>query len=217
MFRHIPCGPRSFRGGAIVVAAWLGVFVGARPALAVDIVRVEEDWELQVATPDPGSDAPQVTCLFSPTGDVRSVHAAFELNQRSLPSFSPGGLQLQLWNGEVPQGRAQAAATGIMGQPDEIVRWTQSMEIVGGVLKFAVTGGSSTTWGEFGGDGLLKIEVGSELTNLNQYDPQVSVDNTAVGYASNRVKSLVLKRIRVFTSTGDMAEDATPRPVQGQP
>jgi len=193
------------------------MFVGALPGLAVEIVRVEEDWQLQVATPDPQSDAPQITCLFSPTGDISSIHAAFELNQRSVPWFSPGGLQLQLWNGEWPQGHAQAAATAVMQQPDETVEWTQSMEIAGGVLKFAVTGGHSTTWGDFGGDGLLKIEVPTTLTNLNQYDPQVSVDNSAVGYASNRVSSLVLKRVRVVTSDGDVVEDATPRPVQGQP
>lgn len=217
MFRQILCDPRRLRFGAIALAAWLGMSVAALPGLAAEIVRVEEDWQLQVATPDPVSDAPQITCLISPVGDVRSIHAAFELNQRSLPCFSAGGLQLQLWNGESPQGNLQAAATEIMAQPDEIVTWTQSMEIVGGVLKFAVINGHSTTWGDFGGDGLLKIEVPTTLTNLNLYDPQVSVDNSAVGYASNRVTTLVLKRIRVVLSTGEMVEDSTPRIVQSQP
>lgn len=217
MFRHVDDAPRRLRFGAIALVASLGMFIAALPGPAAEIVRVEEDWQLQVATPDPVSDAPQVTCLMSPVGDVRSIHAAFELNQRSLPYFLAGGLQLQLWNGESPQGNIQAAATQIMAQPDEVVTWTQSMQLVGGVLKFAVTNGHSTTWGDFGGDGLLKIEVPTELTNLNQYDPQVSVDNSAVGYASNRVTSLVLKRIRVVLSTGEMVEETTPRVVQGQP
>lgn len=217
MFRHVLCGPRRLQFGSIALVASLGMFVAALPGPAAEVVRVEEDWQLQVATPDPVSDAPQLTCLISPVGDIRSIHAAFELNQRSLPYFSAGGLQLQLWNGESPQGNVQAAATEIMGQPDEIVTWTQSMEIVGGVLKFAVTNGHSTTWGDFGGDGLLKIDVPTTLTNLNLYDPQVSVDNSAVGYAANRVTSLVLKRVRVVTSTGEVAEDTTPRVVQGQP
>ena len=40
-----------------------------------EVVRVEEDWELVVGTPDANSDAPQVTCVISPTGDVDDVHA----------------------------------------------------------------------------------------------------------------------------------------------
>jgi hypothetical protein len=216
MSRHIEFGFRWFRWGTIGLAAWLGVFVGALPGLAADVVRVEEQWELKVASPDPGSDAPQVTCLVAPVGDIRSVHAAFELNQRSLPSFSPGGLQLQLWNGELPLGHVQAAATVVLGQPDETITWTQAMEVSGGVLRFSILGGQSATWGSFGGDD-LKIEVPTNLVNLNEYSPAVSISNSAVGFAGNRVQSLVLKRVRLVTATGEVAEDATARVVHSLP
>lgn len=215
MSRHIQFDARWFRWGTIGLAACLGVLAGALPGLATDIVRVEERWELKIATPDPVTDAPQVTCLVSPVGGIDSIHAVFEVNQRSLPSFSPGGLQLQLWKGESPLGHMEAAATAVLSEVDETITWTQAMEISGGVLRFTVTGASST-WGDFGGDE-LRIEVPTDLTNLNQYDPTVSINKSAVGYASNRVKSLVLKRIRIVTITGEIAEDATARVVHALP
>ncbi len=194
------------------MAAWLGVLVGIAPGLAADIVRVEETWELQVATPDSASDAPQITCLVSPVNGIGSIHAAFELNQRSLPAFSPGGMQLQLWNGESPVSHVEGAATRVLDQSDETITWTQVMEVSGGTLRFSVAGGQSATWGGFGGSD-LRIEVPTGLANLNEYSPAVSVANSAVGFAANRVRSLVLKQVRVVASTGETAEDATPRPV----
>ncbi|MBI2480844.1 MAG: hypothetical protein HYV60_20120 [Planctomycetia bacterium] len=60
----------------------------------VTVVRIEEDWELVVASPDSNSTAPQVSCTISPLSHVDSIHAAFELNHQSQPEFSAGGLQL---------------------------------------------------------------------------------------------------------------------------
>jgi hypothetical protein len=204
------------RWWAIGLAACLGVCAEAPAALAVDIVRVEEEWELKVATPDPGSDAPQITCVFSPIGDISSLYAVFEVNQRSLPSFSPGGMQLQLWYGDTPLVRTDAEATGVFHESDETVTWTQLLEVSGDQLRFAVVDGHSETWGDFGGDE-LKIDLPIGLANLNQYDPQVSVRHSAVGYASNRVKSLTLKRVRIVARTGETAEDTTVRVVHALP
>jgi len=83
---------------ALVLRAWpllTAMSLAAIPiltgsALAEDtIVRVEEDWELVVATPDAASDAPQVTCTISPTGNLDGIHAVLELNQQSLPAYVP--------------------------------------------------------------------------------------------------------------------------------
>jgi len=51
------------------------------------------------------------------------------------------------------------------------------------------------------------------LPNLNGYDPNASVQNSGVGFASNRVQSLVLKAVRLVTSTGEVLQDTTLRPV----
>jgi hypothetical protein len=180
------------------------------------IVRVEEDWELVVGAPDPDSAAPQVTCVISPLCHVGSLHAAFELNQQSLPAFDAGGLQLQVWNGEVPVSYRGFPNNSVMEQPSETVRWTQAMEVDNGTLTFEIVNGSSTTWGNFGGQGYLKVSISTTLTSLPAYRPSVSVNNSGVGYAANRVESLVLKRIRVHTSTGEVFEDTTERIVHGQ-
>lgn len=202
--------------GAVVWLACLGAIVGPRPGHAVDVVRVEEHWELRIATPDPGNNAPQATCVMSPVGDIRGLHAVFEINQRTQPAFSPGGFQLQLWNGDAPWACVEAGLTEPLGHTDETVTWTQVMEIANGVLRFSVSGGQSTTWGSFGGNDLT-IEVPTELANLNQYDPLVSVHHSAVGFAANRVKSLSLKRVRIVSATGEVAEDATVHVVHALP
>lgn len=201
---------------AVGLLACLGILGGPRPGHALDIVRVEEQWELKIATPEPGSDAPQATCVMSPVGDIAGLHAVFEINQRTQPCFSPGGLQLQVWSGDAPWAHVEAGGNEELACSNETVSWTQVMEISGGVLRFSVCGGQSTTWGSFGGSDLT-IEVPTDLANLNQYDPLVSVHHSAVGYAANRVKSLSLKRVRIVSAAGDAAEDATVRVVHALP
>jgi len=211
---HLALGARSWplRGFLVV----LFVVVWATIAAADDsatIVRVEEDWELVVATPDTDSNGPQLACVISPVGDLNSVYATFELNHQSLPSYVPGGLQLQVWNGETPVSHRKFPTEAILSDPGETVRWTQSVEVVDGGVAFEITNGSSTTWGAFGGQGYLKSTVSTCLADLNGYKPTVSVDNSGVSYAGNRVESLTLRRVRVFASTGEMLEDTTVRPV----
>lgn len=178
-----------------------------------EVVRVEEDWELVIGIPDSNSDAPQITSVFSPTGNVESLHAAFEVNHQSLPDFAPGGLQLQLWNGEFPQASRKFPSGAVMSHVGESVHWTQCMELADGVLTFEIRGGNSATWGPFGGQGYLKAAVNTTLDNLNAYNPAVSVENSGVGYAANRVQSLILRKVRLVTSTGEVLEDDTVRTV----
>ncbi len=174
------------------------------------IVRVEEDWELVVKSPDANSTAPQVTCAFSPVGHVDSVHATFELNHQSLPHFQSGGLQLQVWDGDIPRNTHKFPKADAMSQPQEVVRWTQCMEVGGGSLLFEIRNGTSSTWGAFGGQGYLKATVGTGLVNLNGYSPEVSAKHSGIGYAANRVESLVLKRVRITTDKGQTLEYTTP-------
>lgn len=180
------------------------------------IVRVEEDWELVIGEPDPDSVAPQVTCVISPTGHLNGLYAALELNQQSLPDFAPGGLQLQVWNGEQPLSARGFPSPSVLFEAGETVRWTQSLELVGDGLQVEIINGSSTTWGSFGGQGYLKATVSTPLTDLNAYDPAVSAADSVVSYAGNRVQSLVLKRVRVITAAGDEFEDTNPRVVYPQ-
>jgi hypothetical protein len=205
--------PLSLAVAILVLLSWAAV-AAAQPA--ADVVRIEEDWELVVGTPDSDSDAPQVTCVISPMAGVESWHAALELNQQGLPVFAAGGLQLQVWEGEVPLSDRRFPNGAVLGYAGETVRWTQTMQLDDGELTFEVVNGTSATWGNFGGQGYLKASIATTLGSLDAYNPNVSANNSGVSYAANRVHSLILKRVRYFTSTGEQYEDDTARIVHLQ-
>ncbi len=64
------------------------------------IVRIEEDWFLQINNPDAGNDAPQIINVISPTSLLSDLHAILELNHSTLPDYQSGGMQLQVWKDE---------------------------------------------------------------------------------------------------------------------
>src|SRR5687767_2028326 len=80
--------------------AFLALCLIAGVSPAQDLVRVEEDWELVIAEPDANSAGPQIACTMSPFSDINSTHFTFEVNHRSVPYWSPGGLTLHQWSGE---------------------------------------------------------------------------------------------------------------------
>jgi hypothetical protein len=191
----------------ITFAAWLGL---AATGAGQQIVRVEEDWEMSVAQPDAAIDAPQVACVMSPYSDVSLLNAAFTLNHRSLPSFAPGGLQLQVWIGDYPLMESHSWNTTVMSAPTDLVRWTQSMSLASGNLVFEVSGGTSTTWGSFG-RGPLTAALPPVISDLRMYDPGASASNSGILYAANRVQWLLLRRVRWITADGIVYQDDTPR------
>jgi hypothetical protein len=201
---------------ALYASLSLGVLPLSADSTAAElltVVRVEEDWELVVATPDANSAAPQVTCVISPTPDVDSLHAAFELNHHSQPEFTPGGLQLQVWNDETLMTAASAPTESVLSNHHETIRWTQAMQLGEGGLTFEIIAGSSITWGDFGEGEALRASSATSLTNLNGYRPTTSVEQSGIGYAANRVVTLSLKRVRVTLQDGTVLEDATERVV----
>jgi hypothetical protein len=181
--------------------------------LAADVAKVEEDWELVLNGPSPAITAPQVTCTMTPLGHLNGVYAALEINHGTLPDFTPGGLQLQVWSGEEWL-TVRDYADSALNVDDDTVRWTQRMSLGAGKLTFQVVNGSSTTWGAFATSGNFKLSLLSLLTNLNSYSPDLSVNNSGIGFGSQRVASLTLKRVRYYDSSGNLlSEDTTPRVV----
>ena len=186
------------------------------------VMHVEEDWELVIGEPDPNTASPQILCVISPVGHVESLHSSlqlnhhntFELDENGFPIFEAGGMQFEVWEGETPLRERKFPITAVLATPGEVVTWTQSMDLESGKLTFEIKNGSSSAWGNFGGEGYLKpYPVNTTLTNLNGYDPAVSVQNSGVSYAANRVQSLILKRVRYYTSTGEVVEDTAARVV----
>ena len=206
------------RAGNFLAACFFSGFVviASPHALAespLAVTGVEEDWELVVGTPDPNSSGPQITCSIAPRADDDTLYAAFELNHRTLPEFARGGMQLQVWSGSFNVENNPYPHHQIMSASGETVRWTMSMRLVGDNLTFEVKQGESSTWGSFGGQGYLRASVPCDASNLNFYSADDSVQNSGVGFASNRVQSLILKRVRYSLSNGDVITDDAPRVV----
>ena len=192
----------------LIFALWANVASG-QPKL----VRVEEDWELVVAKPDSNSTAPQITCVTSPFSHVDSMHITFEINHQSHPEFRPGGLSLQLWDGEYAVDCRCHPSSRVLANENEVIRWTQVISLQNGYLVFAIQDGTSKTWGNFGGKDYLLTYEKSTIGDLNQYNAATSVKNSGIGFAANRVTSLTLKEVRVFTQTGESFKDSTDRVV----
>jgi hypothetical protein len=188
--------------------------VAVASAQTPNITRVEEDWELVVAQPTPSSDAPQLRTLIAPVGNLDSLYATFLINHRNSPAFEGGGLELQVWNGREKTAHVFHPNQTRLSTPGETIRWTQAMSLGGEGLVFEILAGTSVTWGNFSepaDQNPLKITVPTTLTNLNGFDPAVSVDHSDISYAANRVQSLALKRIRTYAGSQLIAEDNNPR------
>ena len=95
---------------------------------------------------------------------------------------------------------------------NEVIHWTQRLSLNDGHLTFRVLDGESETWGTFGGDD-LSLSLSTSLTALNGYRPSVSLSESQVGYAENRVVSLTLTKLVWVTEDGEVHEQNAPIPI----
>ena len=92
------------------------------------------------------------------------------------------------------------------------MRWTQKLSLHDGTLTFQILNGESETWPTFGGDE-LSIDVPTTQSTLNSYKPSVSLAESQVGYAENRVTSLTLTKLVWVTEDGQVHEQNAPIPI----
>lgn len=173
------------------------------------IVQIEEHWELSVGEPDAPVSAPQATMVMSPQANLDGQYFVFTVNHRSVPAYEPGGMQVQLWNGDEPVS-AESFSAGPLNQTNDVVAWVQRLKIENGSLSFEVVEGSSASWGSFGGEGSLASSSPTSLDGLNGYSPGISLGESQVGYAGNRVQHLLLKKLVWVTDDGETHELQAP-------
>ncbi len=190
---------------ALAIAAYMN---GA--AYAIEIVSIEEHWSLSVGQPDAASSSPQVSMVMSPTGHLESSYFVFTLNHHSDPEWIPGGLQVQFWNGSEIVDSKVGPQEATLNHAEEVVTWVQRTSVADGNLTFEIASGQSDTWGAFGGAGHLKFTVDTNLTSLNGYRPAISLEESGVCFAGNRVKSLTLTKLRWTDAEGHVYEMAAP-------
>jgi hypothetical protein len=207
-----------FRKASSWLAGWAAVTLVLCTVQATKaddpIVRIEEDWELTVKVPDYEITAPQIITAITPLQNLAGIHATFEINHLSSVAFATGGLHLSTWCGDTHLAVCHAGNFASMYTDGETVRWTQAMSLKDGRLVFEIAQGSSATWGNFGGDGSLKLDLATTLQDLSTYSPAVSARESEVSYASNRVQTLVLKQVRYTRASGQTTVENAVKYVQ---
>lgn len=186
---------------------------GGDPFDGVDIIRVEEDWVLDIADPDPAADCPQIITVFGPSDPQSGTHALFELNHGTLPDFSEGGMQLQVWWADDLVGYKRQHAPTELYVALERLTYTTVSEVSGGKLNLFVQNGQSETWGSFGSTGTLSLKVSLDTArrNLNTFDTENAIRHSRVSYGANRVNKFARTEVRYYTADGLYLTDSTER------
>lgn len=189
----------------ILCLAALQSAVWARQSILID--RIEEDWELKVGEPDPGIDAPQITCSMIPFSAAPGLNLQVNINHALKPDFTSGGIQVRVVQDEEMLGQIHRHDGEKLSQDSETVRWTKAVQRVPSGYSFGISTGNGASWGTFGGnDYFLVIPNSLAAGGLEHYDYQLSLENSAVSFAGNRVQSLRLLRIRIYYSDGQAIE-----------
>lgn len=186
----------------LAVAVCLAAFTNSVQADAIEIVKVEERWSVEVGQPNLVANAPQISMIMSPHADLDYDFFVFLINHRTQPSYAPGGSQVQLWDGDFVEDYRNHTNESPLNQDGEVITWTQVMSVDSGTVSFEVRDGSSQSWGGFGGQGLLKTSVTTGQSNLNTYSPVNSIQQSSIGFAGNRIVSLTLEQITWHLSDG---------------
>ena len=188
--------------------------IATSPALADDpvIIKVEEDWRVEIGTPSPDDHAPQIVTVLSPVGNLDHEYSVFELNHRTYPDYQAGGMQLQRWWCEwLSTTRIWHHNTQNLNINDEVITYTSRMSLEDGDLLFQIRNGVSQSWPDFGTHWHLKTRHLTTLGDLDDYSPDVSATNSRVAFAKHRVRKLVLVQVRYYSQAGLETTDVTPR------
>jgi len=211
---HCRTKPGFWKSAAPAVIAVLGSATlwpsFASAPVSEPVVRIEEDWELEVNEPNGDTTAPQFHTVMSPVSGLESYFAQTLWNYRETPDFVSGGVQLHCYNGKDLL-KKRSIESGTLSTAAETITWTQSLDTDGTTLTFTIFNGVSSTWGSFGKD--MNISSTANMAQLNDYSPATSVANSCVTFGANRVQSFSIKRVRYYGATGLLYEDNTERPV----
>lgn len=198
------------------VLACFVLFCVGSSGFAQSITMIEEDWELDLLTPNSMKSSPQLVCALSPYANCQSYYATFDINKRSTDGAG-GGLQVQLWYGQQLLGFGNFSLTDSLDSVGDRIRWTERLSLSNkGVLTFEIVNGSSQTWPKFPGNGELSVSTNTNLIDLNAYDPNVTAAYSGVDFGNSRVDKLILRKVRTYTSGKKSVERALDRVVYPQ-
>ena len=177
---------------------------------AESVTSIEEDWQLDIDTPNSVRSSPQINCLTSTGAGTQSLHALFLINE---PGSVGGNLQLQLWNGGQLLATTDVPNTSdVLNTIGERINWTTRLSISNGVLTAEVFNLSSTTWGNSAGKTQSPVSPLPQVcSDLSSYDPNVTCQNSGVEFGNMRVQKLMLRKTRVYTGKQKSVETSLER------
>lgn len=187
--------------GAAVFAG-LAVFAADAAMGGEPWVRIEEDWELKIYQPSEETNSPQLTIYLTPDKDRLDTYFQLQLNHAADADFSGGGFRVSALQHDWSVDEARSQTRNLLSVDGDVVRWTSVMVVYQGEILFAIKDGDSQSWGTFGGPEYLLRMPSEGLTDLSRYTPQQSVNDVDIGFGSNRVESLKLKRVRAYRADG---------------
>ena len=167
-----------------------------------NIVRVEEDWEVVLDEPSGNKSCPEFHTTMSPDSNKNGYYVRTTWNYREFPDPQPGGIQIQIWNGDTNRAHQNVSDISLSNSVGSAT-WTQIMLTDGSRLMYGFKTGYSETWGDFGSSG-ARVQASLTIPHFNQYSPQYSIDNSWVTYGGNRVKALRLKEVRCYNARGTL-------------
>ncbi|MCA9068899.1 MAG: hypothetical protein KDA84_08255 [Planctomycetaceae bacterium] len=177
------------------------------------VVYIEEDWEIQIGTPDPDGEAPQIITAMSSTDRLEDVHAILEMNHSTLPDYQAGGMSLQIWSSGTNLDYMVHPHKDKLHIDNEVLTYKMTMKISDGTIRFEVKNGTASSWGNYGIGGFHRT-VTTPQTEFTQYSPATSAKFSKVGYAKHRVKKFFLKESRTYNAAGELiSRDTTERVV----
>jgi len=183
-------------------------------AAAPPIVRVEEDWTLQIGQTNPANNAPLIKTVMSAQADLLGYCASFDVNYEMLgspPQLIPGGFGVEMWNpGQQWPTAAGFARNTRLNIAGEAIAWTQRLDLTGGVLAFSVRNVTSQTWGATAGEALSVSMPAVPYADLSGYTRSLSVAESGPTWCPKLVTSLTLTAVRSYDGSGNLAAtDAT--------
>lgn len=194
----------------------LGSVLGSVPSVSssadnIPITRIEEDWEIKVANPNPDFNTPEIITSLGPLPDDLEPVGYLLINHETQPAYTAGGIQLQVWQNRSLVGYANHGDFRRLATLNETIQFTLVMLIENGNIKYQITNGSSKTFGSFEG---LSISARTQVRSLSTYDPLDSIRRSEVTVGGNRLSKYQLNEVRYSDGTPDgVTVDTTVRSI----
>ena len=197
-------------GGLCLLVALSSVANATEPTLFM----VEEDWELVIREPQAAINSPQIAFFMYPDADHADCYFQLQLNYAAEDSYSSGGFRVGAFCNETPVDEERSNVRETLSWDGDRLSWTNAMAVFDGKLMFALKDGTGLQWGTFGGPEYLVEMDDQEMHALDHYTPEKSLNSVDIGFGSNRVSSIRLKRVRLTYSDGSQKTIEVERFVQ---